>query len=270
MYPGSGPSDRNNDVLFPPIRDALVSRGFAVCAFDKRGVGESTGDWLRADIGCQADDLAGGLSAARRVVQDGPIGLFGHSQGAWVVIEASRRCQVDWLITNSGPAMTPMEQEVWSTQNRLREAALPEERILECMGEYARLLGLAASGRPWAVGQDRLDDPSKAGIISDLVDAGVFLPDSAQLWEFAASILGYDPRPALSALTVPLLAVLGGADRVVPVAASAESYRRWVRPDLLQLEILPDGDHRLQRPGTTEFVDGYPDIVTTFALGHRR
>jgi hypothetical protein len=41
MHPGSGPSDRDNDVLFPPIRDALLAAGIAVCSFDKRGAGES-------------------------------------------------------------------------------------------------------------------------------------------------------------------------------------------------------------------------------------
>ena len=44
MSPGSGPSDRDNDVFFPPIRRVLLDAGFAVASFDKRGVGDSTGD----------------------------------------------------------------------------------------------------------------------------------------------------------------------------------------------------------------------------------
>jgi fermentation-respiration switch protein FrsA (DUF1100 family) len=39
MHPGSGPSDRDNDVYFPPIREHLLEAGVAVCSFDKRGVG---------------------------------------------------------------------------------------------------------------------------------------------------------------------------------------------------------------------------------------
>lgn len=41
MYPGSGPSDRDNDVFFPPIREELPRSGFAVASFDNRGVGSS-------------------------------------------------------------------------------------------------------------------------------------------------------------------------------------------------------------------------------------
>jgi hypothetical protein len=30
MHPGSGPSDRHNDVFFPPIREHLLGAGIAV------------------------------------------------------------------------------------------------------------------------------------------------------------------------------------------------------------------------------------------------
>ena len=50
MHPGSGPSDRDNDVLFPPIREHLLGAGIAVCSFDKRGVGGSAGSWLEAGL----------------------------------------------------------------------------------------------------------------------------------------------------------------------------------------------------------------------------
>ena len=45
MVGGSGPTDRDNDVYFPPIRARLLDAGVAVASFDKRGVGGSTGDW---------------------------------------------------------------------------------------------------------------------------------------------------------------------------------------------------------------------------------
>jgi uncharacterized protein len=65
MHPGSGPSNRDNDVYFPPIRAHLLERGCAVCSFDKRGVGESTGRWLEAGIVEQAEDLRAGVEAPR-------------------------------------------------------------------------------------------------------------------------------------------------------------------------------------------------------------
>ena len=66
MHPGSGPSDRDNDVFFPPIREHLLDAGVAVCSFDKRGVGGSTGRWEEAGIVEQADDLLACLHELRR------------------------------------------------------------------------------------------------------------------------------------------------------------------------------------------------------------
>src|SRR5438874_1556649 len=62
MHPGSGPSDRDNDVLFLPIREHLLRAGIAVGSFDKRGVGGSTGRWQDAGIVEQADDLLAALA----------------------------------------------------------------------------------------------------------------------------------------------------------------------------------------------------------------
>ncbi|HEY6499458.1 MAG TPA: hypothetical protein VIZ20_08530, partial [Streptosporangiaceae bacterium] len=45
MVGGSGPSDRNNGTYFPPIRQHFVEAGLTVLCYDKRGVGESSGDW---------------------------------------------------------------------------------------------------------------------------------------------------------------------------------------------------------------------------------
>src|SRR5207253_9898881 len=50
MHPGSGPSDRDNDVLFPPIREHLLRAGIAVCSFDKRGAGGASGGWRDAGV----------------------------------------------------------------------------------------------------------------------------------------------------------------------------------------------------------------------------
>src|SRR5256714_15545364 len=82
MHPGSGPSDRDNDVYFPPIREHLLGAGIAVCSFDKRGIGGSSGRWQEAGIIEQADDL---LACGDTLLSDPdvpkPVGLFGHSTG---------------------------------------------------------------------------------------------------------------------------------------------------------------------------------------------
>lgn len=111
---GSGSSDRDNDRYFPPIRQHFLNAGFAVLSYDKRGVGESSGDWREATM----DDLAADASAALNFLRAQPevqadaVGLFGHSEGGWVALRAgTARDDVPWVVTNSCPGTTPAAQE---------------------------------------------------------------------------------------------------------------------------------------------------------------
>ena len=91
MVGGSGPSDRDNDTYFPPIRRHLTGAGIAVLSYDKRGVGGSSGDWRDATMDDLAADAAAALDflGAHRGVRAGAAGLFGHSEGGWVVLRAA-------------------------------------------------------------------------------------------------------------------------------------------------------------------------------------
>src|SRR5215210_709589 len=82
MVPGSGPSDRDNEGYFPALRAGLLERGIAAASFDKRGTGESTGDWRDTGPAEQASDVAAQLACLRQTAGADPtrLGLFGHSQ----------------------------------------------------------------------------------------------------------------------------------------------------------------------------------------------
>lgn len=258
MYPGSGPSDRDNDVFFPPIREAFLREGFAVASFDKRGVGGSGGDWLTASMGDQAGDVVAFLTVARGLVPGVPVGLYGHSQGGWVVLEAVAAGHPDFVITSSGPSVSPRVQEEYSTRASLAGRDDADE-VLASFGELFDRVG-----RPWDEVAVWMAEPERAPHFATLASVGAFVPDGPELWHFAGLIIEHDPAAALSALTVPLLAVLGSVDNVVPVEASAEGFRRHVRPELLTLRIVEGGDHRIQDPETHELIPEYLPLLTGF------
>jgi uncharacterized protein len=266
MHPGSGPSDRDNDVLYPPIRAAVLARGVAVCAFDKRGVGESGGHWMQAGISLQASDALAGLGVAKSALaaegHELPAGLFGHSQGGWVVLEAAAMADVRFVITNSGPAVTPAEQELYSTRTRLATADWPAVDVEAATALLAQLFDLAAAGRPFDEASALLDSFNE--LAARMMRESLFIPDNAELWAFAGLILAHDPRRALERLRVPLLALLGERDTIVPVARSVSVFRSVVDPQLLNLHIVDGGDHRLQLPSSDEFVPGYLDTIADF------
>jgi pimeloyl-ACP methyl ester carboxylesterase len=272
MHPGSGPSDRDNDVYFPPIRAALLARHVAVASFDKRGVGGSGGSWLEAGIEEQADDLLSGVAAAHAEVPEVPVGVFGHSQGGWVVLEAVRRAapsELAFAVTSSGPAVTVGAQERYSTHRTLvaRRVPAPDAARIDATTDELYSLAERRAGYDemlaWAA------DPARADDIALALAHGAFgdeLPPRP-LWDLLVLLAAFDPLPALRAVRVPLLAVFGDADDVVPVDVSVSVLRDHVDPARLQVAVLAGGGHRLSPPGATGFVDGYPDVVVDFVAG---
>ena len=260
MHPGSGPSDRDNDTFFPPIREHLLEAGIAVCSFDKRGVGSSSGSWLEAGIEDQADDLLAGLAVFRAESAPGfPIGLFGHSQGAWVIVEAaSRDVPVAFVIPSSGGAVLPARQERYSLSSKLTVDQLPEALVT-----YDAVIEVVRQRPTLEAGLKQLDD---AGVPYRELPGLEFAFDNEAVWRLFADICYYDPAPALSRITAPVLGLFGAADKVTPPEESVDALRAAVRPDLLEIEVFPEGDHRLHRGDPPRFVDGYLDRISSFAL----
>jgi uncharacterized protein len=251
MHPGSGPSDRNNDVYFPPIREHLLAAGIAVCSFDKRGVGGSSGHWEEAGIAAQADDLLAGLAAFREVA-DLAIGLFGHSQGGWVVVEAAaREPSVAFAIPSSGGSVSPARQERYSLQRRLPgddEALAAYDTVVAVMREHLSF-------------DDALERLDEAGVERGRFGELAVMFEDEAIWRFAADLMDYDPAEALGRITSPVLAVFGAEDVITPVEESVAAFRSAMRPELLEVEVFPGGDHRLGHP---DFVAGYLDRLSSF------
>jgi pimeloyl-ACP methyl ester carboxylesterase len=93
-----------------------------------------------------------------------------------------------------------------------------------------------------------------------------FMFDDEAIWRLCAKIFDYDPASALSRITAPVLAVFGAADKITPAEESVVALRAAVRPELLQVDVFPDGDHRLYHGEPPSFVDGYLDRISSFVL----
>jgi pimeloyl-ACP methyl ester carboxylesterase len=258
MHPGSGPSDRDNDVLFPPIREHLLRAGIAVCSFDKRGVGGSSGRWQEAGIEEQADDLLAGLAVfASNSPPRLPLGLFGHSQGGWVVVEAAGRgAPVAFVITNSGPGVSPARQERYSLANRV-----PADRLPVALAAYDAVASVARERPSLHVALEQLE---AAGVPYCELDGLEFIFEDEAIWDLCAKLFEYDPAQALSRIAVPVLALFGAADKITPPEESVGALRDAVRPELLEVEVFPEGDHRLFHGEPPRFVDGYLERISSF------
>lgn len=255
MVGGSGPTDRNNDTYFPPIRDHLVNAGIAVLSYDKRGVGGSSGDWRDATF----DDLAADAGAAMDFLRAQPgvradaVGLFGHSEGGWVVLRAATgRDDVPWVITNSCPGTTPAVQERHALRHADDATLAVYDRLCEAgrrdadLAEAARIVRSAPAPHAFGDYWDETDD---------------------RLWRFTKRKQDHDPIPDALRLHCPHLAVFGGADELIPVADSVHLFSTAAyRPDrhpmaTLSIELFPHADHRIQTADAT-LAAGYLATLT--------
>jgi uncharacterized protein len=261
MVGGSGPSDRDNDVLFPPIRAALVDAGLAVLSYDKRGVGGSTGSWLDSGV----DDLAADAAAAVAVLRGRPevdaaaVGLFGHSEGGWVVLRAAAaHCAVAWVVTNSGPGVGPLVQERHALATAVRADGGDGSTVEECLSLYDRVVAAALRAADFA----DVDAMVRADVAYDRF-ARFGVPLDAALWAFMTRYADHDPTPDAARLTCPHLALFGGADPIVPVAQSVAAFAATTATDGhdLTVEVFAGADHRV-RVGGDGFAPAYLPTLT--------
>jgi len=136
-------SEDNDRYSFGPIPLVLAANGFAVLAYDKRGTGESTGDWKPAGVEELADDLVAGIrSVSRREdVDRARIVVVGVSEGAWVApLAASRFPGIKGIAALSGGARTKGDAYVHKIRRELEGAHAPAAAIDSGVKEAEQLI----------------------------------------------------------------------------------------------------------------------------------
>jgi hypothetical protein len=222
---GAGSSTREQQRV---LADHFARSGIAALIYDKRGSGESGGDWRRGDF----DDLAADAQAAvallkqRREIDPAQIGLWGISEGGWVApLAATRSADVAFVILVSAAATGPIPQELYRREMSMRAAGY-DDRVVDT--------GVKA----WFM----LFDGARL--------ARAALPENLG---FFARTADYAPLPTLRQVKQPLLAIYGGLDSSVPPRASAaqiEATLQQANHHNYTIETFPTGNHGLELVST--------------------
>ena len=269
MVPGSGPSDRLNDVVFPPIRDHLVDRGVVVASFDKRGVGGSGGDWRTVGLDALAADALAELDVLRALdgVPADRVGLFGHSQGGWVVLEAAAMDgHAAFVVSHSGPGVGEAEQDRYAVRTAMARMGASVAELEAAVELYGEAMTAVRSRGAWDEFSERLDGQELAPQLALLGRAGFSWP-TAEERAFLALVLDHDPAIAMRRIACPVLAMFGSDDALVPVARSIEVYEQELgQRGLLTTVVYPDADHRMNTGDPLQPVAGHPDRIAEWIL----
>ena len=109
---GSGTQTKNSCRF---LADGFLSRGFATLCFDKRGVGQSTGQFINvapqnsiAVFEDLASDMAAGVEflRSRPEIDRNRVGLAGVSQAGWVVPLAAQKSNAAFMVLLVGPTVS--------------------------------------------------------------------------------------------------------------------------------------------------------------------
>jgi uncharacterized protein len=183
---GAGPHMRDDQ---RDEAEAFVREGIATLIYDKRTDGYS-------QIERSYELLAGDALAAVDALRDHPevdpnaVGLWGLSEGAWVVpIAASDpegREAVDFIVLVAASGVPPARQHAWNLENNLRHQGVSGSMVEAISRTGTRLL----------------------------VGAGLFAEAN------------HDPVRPLERVRQPVLALWGGKDRIQPPAESVRILRK--------------------------------------------
>lgn len=238
LLTGSGPQDRDESLLghkpFWVLADALARRGIAVLRVDDRGVGASTGDFSTATTEDFADDALAGLAFLRtRKELDGKrLGLVGHSEGGLVAPMVAARTPVAFLVLLAAPGV-PGDEIILSQGDVLARAqGKPEAAVQRMHASQRRLFDLVKQekdvqileqkARPLIEASlDGLDEAEKRAIGDRGKRVEALLAQLSSPW--LRFFVAYDPRPALTKLRCPVLALAGEKDLQVPAKRNLEA-----------------------------------------------
>lgn len=263
--------------------DHFARAGLAVVTFDKRGTGESSGDYGAATYEDLAGDAAAALDVLRRQpgVDSARVGVWGLSQGAFIAPLVARRVpSLAFVVAVSPPGVMIGESAAYqdsvrlieknfSTADAARSAAL-NRQIYEWLqtgrsrGQLDAELARVA-GQPWR----------RASSLPASLPTG----SSLDGWYWRGRTL--DPIPLWRAMHTPVLVVFGSADELVPAAVSATRIRGALREGGNRdatVRVFPAANHVLRQlplvaGGTWDWpkaAPGYLDGITTWIIAHSR
>lgn len=255
---GSGTSDRSNPWT-AAWAEALVERGIAVLHPDKRGSGESEGDWHRATLLDLADDAVAASVRLRSQPRVDPtnVGLIGFSQGGDVVpAAADRGTDIAFAVSVSGSVVPMLEQigdEVQIAAERDGLGQEDRERVARIHEASVRFL---RTGSGWDAYEEALRDAKASGLGGrDVVER--FPTDREDpVWDFVRLLADFDPMEHWKRLAIPVLFTYGGNDTRLRVAKSVARIQAELGPAGANYTLLlfgPNG-HALLRDDQLDLI----------------
>jgi pimeloyl-ACP methyl ester carboxylesterase len=217
---GSGPQHRSED-FYRDRGYLLADHGIAALIYDKRGVGESTGEREST-----LDELAGDAVAAVQYLQSRPdietsaVGVGGFSQGGYVApLAASRYGRIAFVVVGAAPGISPADQNDFAARSALERRRVPPAVLDEVMRLRRDVLRAQETGEQLDEVEQRV---AAARVEAWFGASGLPRTPIRRYGSRGLSVLRFDPLTAWRGVRVPVWAAWGADDALVPAALSRD------------------------------------------------
>jgi pimeloyl-ACP methyl ester carboxylesterase len=246
LIAGSGSHERDENIfghaLFMVLADHLTRQGIAVLRFDKRGLGQSTGNYASATSTDFAADVEAGAVylRSRHEIDAYRIGLIGHSEGGFLApMVAGRDPGIAYIVMMGGPGVTG-DQIIMAQAKAISAAGgMPPAAIAASQAFQRRLLDAVMAAKDEASAETAARAILKEAGLPDAAIDGQAKAVASPWFRF---FLAHDPVPDLKRLRIPVLALVGSKDLQVPPEQNIPALRAALasdpRAEVAELENL--------------------------------
>ena len=251
---GSGDISATQYMYFQYLYPA---QNIAAFVFDKRGTGDSTGEFS-ANFEVLASDVVSALNHVRTEAptEINKLGLSGFSQGGWVApLAAQLDGNIDFLQVSYGLVDSPFSEDREEAFRDLRLAGFDESDMEEAWPLIDAVHAVILSG--FREGLDDLarikketaDTPWRDIMYGEFTGEVLrwpvwLLPVVSLFFSDAGLIFDYDTTPVLEAIDVPFLWMVAGADREAPPQNTLTFLNALKDHNAnLDVTVFPDTDH---------------------------
>ena len=278
LISGSGLQDRDETVFghkpFWVLADHLSRTGIAVLRVDDPGIGKSAPHPEPPTTADFATDVEAGVTFLKRDDRIGTVGLIGHSEGGIIAaIVASRRDDISFVVLMAGPGVPGAELLLKQNERIFDGMGIVGERKETLLTLLDRLFTTLTSDMTEDEMRQQVDE-----IVRKQFEINGVPPAQQDETQVQAAVeqvlnpwmryfLAFDPRPALEATRVPVLALNGELD----VQVDAEQNLTAIDAALekggnhnVTLHRLPKHNHLFQR-AKTGLVNEYAVIEETLS-----
>lgn len=283
LLAGSGPMNRDSRVMkhtpMADIADDLTRQGIVVLRYDKRGVGQSEGDFGSATFKEFTQDASTMIEylGSQSFVDTNALGIIGHSEGGIIsqLIEVNHPKLIDFMILLASPA-TPII-EIIAHQNVVGLQEYLSEGKSEEVKEACRVLLKSVIAKDASRESDSINilafnekilemvRPEHKEFIASQISQPEAIQMNLNLYRtpYFQDFLSYDPMENLKKIKCPVLAINGEKDTQVPAKDNLKAIEEALG-SRVEIKKYPSLNHLFLECESGSFME-YPTLQGSFS-----